>query len=468
MADQSLSKLNRFRAEALSLLDGNEPDTESYQRLPRWRHVAYFCVRVLHGFNRNRCSTRAAALTFTTVLALVPILAVMLSISTAFAQKDSANLRKLVTDTIETTAPQLKEIEGVTKVIDLIFSSIENFKSGSLGVTAVLALIFVAISLLSSIETTLNDIWGVSRGRTWAARVVHYWAAITLGPMLLLAAAGVATSSQLPVFRHMLEVLSTEYRMGFVADVLNFGTSYFLPFLILSGALTAMYALLPNTKVQWQAALAGALVAGALVQLNSTSNILYASRVTRDKSIYGGLAALPLFLVGLYLSWTIVLLGAQVAYAFQNRRAYIQDRRADLINQRGREFIALRLMALIGHAHQTGAKPPTASQMAQNLGLPPRLTSELLSAFAGASLTLETNGTEHGFAPARPLSQITVHEILQSLRRGQGREPVTSADNFREALRTEYEKVAEAERQIGASITLEALVRRASETSSVA
>ena len=107
--------------------------------------------------------------------------------------------------------------------------------------------------------------------------------------------------------------------------------------------MTLIYRLMPATKVLWSAALVGGAVGGTLPQLNNLFSVIYVSRVLTYSKIYGSLGAVPIFLVGLYFSWIIILFGAQVAYAFQNRTAYVQEKQAETINQRGREFVALRM-----------------------------------------------------------------------------------------------------------------------------
>ena len=398
MGHHSLTKLDRLKARAQALLAEEEHVPLEEERSSRFGSFAYFCARVARSFVRNRCPVRAAALAYTTVLALVPVLGVAISVSAGLLKKESGQIQEWLKVGIEKVAPTLGYSAGtgqntaLDEAVKNLLEYVNNFQTGGLTVTAVIALIFVAISLLGSIESTFNDMWGATQGRSWSTRVVQYWAVLTLGPILLLAAAGVTTSSQLHWFKDLMERLAGEHHLNFFAHLLNFATSYFLPFLILSATLMALYLLLPNTKVQWRAALVGGLVAGALVQLNSTFNVFYASRVARDRSIYGGLAAVPLFLVGLYLSWLIVLLGAQVAYAFQNRRAYLQEKQAESVSQRGREFIALRLMTFIGQRFQTRTKPPTALEMAENLGVPLRLAGQLLALLMQSGLVIEATG----------------------------------------------------------------------------
>ncbi|MFO1499535.1 MAG: YhjD/YihY/BrkB family envelope integrity protein [Verrucomicrobiota bacterium] len=346
--------------------------------------------------------------------------------------------------------------DALDTVTSQITSFVSNFQSGKLGVSAVLALIFVAISLLATVEATFNDIWGVTRGRGWFSRVVQYWAALTLGPMFLVSALTLTTWAkvsqrvveQIPVVRLMIPFLA--------------------PLIILSIGCALLYLVMPNTKVPWRAALLGGLTAGALLQLNSYFNVLYVSRVLTYKQIYGSMAALPLFLLGLYFSWLLVLLGAQVTYAFQNRQAYVQEKKAESINPRGRDFVAVRLMGEVAERFQCGQSPPNDCAMAERLKVPLRLVSQVICALVQAGLVLEVAGTESGYAPARPLAQITLRDVLLAVRVGQGQDLPASDDMIQTTIRKEFEAIELSWEQAAAAITLEELVQRLNAAAQVA
>jgi membrane protein len=220
------------------------------------------------------------------------------------------------------------------------------------------------------------------------------------------------------------------------------------------------YQLMPNTKVHWKAALVGGLIGGTLFHLNNKFSVIYVSRVVTYSKIYGSLGMIPVFLVGLYFSWLIMLFGAQVAYAFQNRRAYLQDKQAENIPPRGREFIALRVMVLVGQRFHRAAEPPTGSQVAAELGLSSRLVSQIVQVLLKARLLVEVSGPEVAYAPARPLEKMTCGDVLEALRAGQGSELLTREDAARGLVRSEFERILHAEQQAASTTTLRELVER--------
>ena len=341
-----------------------------------------------------------------------------------------------VTGGDETNQPRPRSVAQVEEVVQTrkaishyIHDFIQNTRSGALGVTGSILLIFAAISMLSRIEDTFNDIWGVARGRSWFMRIVLYWGVISLAPMLLVAALGLASGPHLEGTRKLLTT------MPFVGNLIF----RFLPVVVLCLTFAVFYALMPNTKVHWQAALAGGLAGGILFYLNNIVSVLYVSRVVSNSKIYGSLGLVPVFMIGLYFSWLILLFGAQVAYAYQNRATYFEEKQVENINQRGREFVALRLMTCIGQRFVRGEPPPSAVEIAAALAVPTRLVQQLMQTLSATRLVAETAGAEPAYMPARPLETITCHDILLALRASQGQELATRDEPTRSEVYGEFQ-----------------------------
>jgi membrane protein len=440
-------------------LDEAHVISQDQAKLPWWRRTLHFWWLVGRSFVRNRAPVRASALAYTTLLALIPILAVFVSISTSFQVGREQSI-EFIENAIRTMAPQLgldpqgtteeKALESRDEAMRRIMSFVDNMNSGKLGATAAVALIFVGISLLSTIEATFNDMWGVVRGRAWSSRVVQYWAALSLGPLFIVTALALTT---LPQFNHTRR---------FIEEAPFLGTFVFktLPFVVLSLALTFFYKLMPNTRVVWSAAFVGGCTGGILLQLNNLFSVIYLSKVVQYSKVYGSMGAVPLFLIGLYFSWLIVLLGAQVGYAYQNRLAYLQEREAESVNQQGREFIALRLMTYIAQRFESGEKPPSRIEMSAALCVPSQLTAQILVSLVAGRLLVEVQGEEVGYAPGRPVEKISIENILCALRAGQGKELATADDAARAVVREQYERVLLAEMQVANAVNLRTLASR--------
>jgi membrane protein len=457
-------------------------------------HFAHLWVLVWGSFVRNRCLIRASALSYTTLLALIPLLAVAISVTSSILKKtgeeqiykvvdslvahvipsstpDVNPLPNLGTDellpgSIEDTntlmvasdqtnsfaGPEDQQVAATQQQVDHeIHEFIHNVRSGALGITGMVMLIFVAISMLNRVEGTFNDIWGITTPRPWHLRLAYYWMAISLGPLLIAAAVGLGNGAHFTTANHIMTAMPIAWTF----------LLYFLQLAVLWLTFALMYLLIPNTKVRFDAALAGGFVGGTLWHLNNVFGFLYVSRVVMNSKIYGSLGLIPMFMVGLYFSWAILLFGAQVAYAYQNRKSYLQDKLAETVNQRGREFIALRLMTYIGQNFQSGKPPATLQDLSMALGIPTRLAQQVLQPLLTAHLVTEISGADNAYSPARPLEDITAHHILRAIRAGNGEEMATRDEPVRAEVLGEFARIEAAERETASRISLLQLVNRA-------
>jgi len=336
------------------------------------------------------------------------------------------------------------------EIASQIWVFVQKTQSAKLGALGGVLLVFVAVSLLGRIEETFNDIWGVTRGRNLLTQIQLYSTAIMLGPLLLITALGLAGGSQ---FQSAKDYITQTPFVGKLIFEL-------LPLLVLWLAFAFVYLLLPNTKVKFSAAFVGGAVAGTLWHLNNVFGYLFVSRVFTNSTIYGSLGLLPVFMVGIYFSWVILLFGAQIAYAYQNRAAYLQDRLADNVNQRGREFVALRLMTCLGQRFQNGQKPATVFLLSSELGIPSRLSQSVLRTLAHQQLVTEVAGAEAAFVPARPLDTINAYDILLAMRTGTGQELPLREEPALAEIYGEFTRIEQAERKAAATVTLLALANR--------
>jgi membrane protein len=510
---KGLSRFRRIREDARALLD--EQRMPPAAKAPWLERFAHFWLLVWRSFTRNRCPVRASALAYATLLALIPMLAVVVSITSSLLKGQGEDqidqfIGKLVAtitppamvnnappdgsasapaDTdgqnaatnqvgqpnataeksgtaqpgpahagersqagaLASLAQDEKMVAARKEVAGYIKQFIQNTRSGAMGVTGSVLLIFAAISMLSRIEVTFNDIWGVARPRSWFMQIVLYWGVLSLAPLLLVVALGLASGPHLEGTKRLLTT------MPFVGSLIF----RFLPIVVLCLTFTVFYVLMPNTKVRWSAALVGGLVGGLLFHFNNVVSVLYVSRVVSNSKIYGSLGLVPVFMIGLYFSWLILLFGAQVAYAYQNRATYAEEKQVENINQRGREFIALRLMTCVGERFARGEPPPCVAEMAEQLSVPTRLVRQLMNTLSAARLAVETVGADPAYLPARPLEAITCHDVLLAMRASQGQELATRDEPARAEVLGEFQRIQEAEQRVASSVTMLGLVNRA-------
>jgi membrane protein len=421
---QALQKARQFVQEAPANAAGTSP------LVHRLRQLMQIIDLVTRGFIENRCPARAAALSYTTLLALIPLLVVGLSVSKNFLHDASTELVPRMLDRfVAVLVPQLEhmplpdEVDGPPapgqtvvspharqEVVARIQSFISNIDAGTLGVIGSALLVAIAIRLLMSVERTFNDIWCVRKGRSIWRKIAYYWSVVTLGPLLLLLAMYLTGRAE---FARVSGAFA--FVPGFERFLLRLA-----PFVALWIAFSLLYALVPNTHVRPRAAIIGGIVGGTLWQLNSLLSTLYVSRVVAYSKIYGALGILPVLLVGIYFAWLIVLLGAQVAYTVQNARVHLQRRLIESIDQEGREAIACRIVLMACRHFLRALKPPNIEDLADTTGAPPQLLNQLVQRLIDGGILSELANDEGGLQPGRPPEMITVADVLHVVRSRDG------------------------------------------------
>lgn len=445
----------------------------NHDSLRGMKDFGHFCQNFMRSFFHNRCPTRAAALAFTTILALIPILAVAISVTASLLKDvDEAGIERFIDSMIEKVAPQVDLAEQQfnyfadqpqqeytiadeaelrkTIVAKKISETIQGIRTGSVSAASMIVLLFIALSLLRTIESTFNDIWGVSRNRKLVTSMVYYWTFMTLGPTMVISAFGLRAAVQIKTVESWIHALPIIGNLVF----------YFLPVIILSSALVVLYFFMPNTRVSWSSALAGGLASGILLHYNSVFNAkIYKSQVINYTNIYGGLASIPLFLVGLYVSWLIVLLGAQLAYAVQNYQTFWKVHEIEGSRLKKIEYCGLRIMAEIAQSFMAGRKPNTIFYLARRQRIPTELTRQILERLSNAGFITESSNHGSSFCLLKPPSKITIYEIIECLRGGfneASTQPLHKQSS--DVIHEKWNAIMSAERREAEATNLEELV----------
>ncbi len=341
-------------------------------------------------FLEDRCFQTAGALAFTSVFALVPLTAAVLGILAAFPGFADwrEQLTQWVFDNFVPTAGSA--VQGyITQFAD---------NASKATVVGVLVLLFSAVSLMMSIEDAFNRIWRVQVMRSPGARFVIYWTALTLGPMLLVAALAISSYAFALPF-----IDAAQAQFSLKARVLSV-----LPFVIVLVALVAAFVAIPNRTVRVRKALLGALIAAVLFEAAKRGFALYATQYASYQQVYGALAMVPVFILWIYLSWAIVLLGASISASL----GAFDYRPASLRLAHGNEFSGLlRVLACFANAQREGKGLHTDDLLAAE----PFLTDDLLQRYFGDlhRVGLIQRGEEGAWMVVRDLATIDLLEIYR-------------------------------------------------------
>lgn len=402
----------------------------------------------LTGLAETRATSRAAALSFSSLLGLAPLIGLAVLVA---GFSIGSNNTELVTEKLNQLlrfiAPQVvvyederppsenTRVDGEqpppqvtvekssipgrpTKVavnpelVTFINNAIAATRdsAGTKGLVSTLSLLFIVLLLFTSVEQAFNDIWGVRRGRSWLVRIVSYWTILTLGALLFF---GLSATTLVGLFRERLPWGSH------IADALTI-SGPLLSVLLLLVLLTLFYRFIPNTHVGWQPALIGATLVSLLLVLNHVLAFAYIERVGQQRSLFGSLALLPVLMFGLYVFWLFVLIGGQISYAVQNVHYRNSQAAWSSLSEFTRERLTLAVLLAIARRFQACLPPCTVSELGSTIRVPTQVLNECLNRLVDLKLVSPvppdpTSGaSDYLYQPARPLNRITLQHFKHS------------------------------------------------------
>jgi membrane protein len=339
-------------------------------------------------------SLQAMSLTYSTLLSLVPFLAVMFSVLKAFG----------VQNALEPFLAQMLQPLGAdaSEVTNRIIGFVDNLQVGILGAAGTAMLFYTVVTLVAKIEDALNRIWRLPRSRGWGERITAYLTAVLVGPVMVFTALTLTASAQ------SYWLVERLVKIGFVSYVFTLATSV-MPFVLFCATFTFLYKLIPYTHVRLGSALIGGATAGILWQVVGMAFAAFVANSAQYAAIYSSFAIMIVFLIWVYVGWLIFLIGAEVAYFHQHPSAFIRESLPGLKGHRFQEWLALSALVEITRRHLSQAPPWQPTELAVNLGV---LSLEnIFDEFVRAGILLRAAEPE-GVALARPPEAVTVREIL--------------------------------------------------------
>jgi len=385
-------------------------------------HALRLAIAVAMEFRHRLLDARAAGLVYTTLLSLVPFLAVMFSVLKAFGVHQQ--IEPVLAQALEPLGSKGQEITNT------IIGFVDNLKIGVLGVVGVAGLFYTTYSLIDKIEQALNAIWLVREGRPWGRKFADYLSAVLVGPLLVVTAFGLLASVHSNVLvQRVLEIQPFGFLMLWAGRL--------LPFVILSGLFTFLFKFIPHTHVRLDSALVGGVTAAVLWGIAGEAFATFVAESANYSAIYSGFAVLILFLLWLYAGWLIVLIGAQLSFFYQHPTAYLSR----LLWQQGthafRERLALSLLLVLARRYVKGGGPLAMDELAIELRLPVSLVEEQVQHLVEAGL-LGLMAKPEGISLAKPPEFIGVIEVLDAVHKGRAADalvPLDADDSVRGVLR---------------------------------
>jgi membrane protein len=373
-------------------------------------------LRTVYAVGRDlgegQLTLRAMSLVYTTLLSLVPLLALSFSVLKGFGVHNQVRPALLAL-----LAP-LGE-KGV-EITNQMIGFVDNIKVGVLGALGLGLLVYTVITLLQKIEHSLNFVWRVKSARPLAQRFTQYLSVLLIGPLLIFSAVGVTAAffgSSTVQALIAIEPLGTLVKL----------VTTLLPFLFVIAAFGLVYVLMPNTRVRVVSALVGATVAGVLWQTLGWGFAAFIVGSTKYAAIYASFAIVIFSMIWLYLNWLIVLIGASIACYHQYPALLATPLREFRLSNRVKEKIALLIATFIGRNYYTNAPAWSLEALAGRLGVPVMSVETVLMAIQRAGYITETADAPPQYLPARSFETISVKELLDTLRTAE-EDPSLSAE----------------------------------------
>jgi membrane protein len=359
----------------------------------------------LREFDENKCLLRASALTFYSLISIVPVVAMAFGIAKGFGFE-----KRLEGQLLQQFQGQE---EVITRVIGFAHSMLSNTKGGLIAGIGIIILFWAVIKVLGNIEASFNDVWGVQQSRRMGRKFSDYLSVMLLCPILLILSSSVAVfiTTQVTMIVEKVDLL------GLFSPVIFFVLKL-LPYCIVWVLFSFLYIFMPNTKVSFKSGILAGVIAGTIYQLVQFGYITFQVGTAKYNAIYGSFAALPLFLVWMQVSWLIVLFGAEFSFAHQNVHTYEFEPDSLRISHSFRQLLSLQISHMLVVNFAKGGVPLTAGEICHRLEIPIRLTNQILhdlTECGSAAIVRDEENGDGAYQPARDINVLTVRFVVDAL-----------------------------------------------------
>ncbi|HOY08475.1 MAG TPA: YihY/virulence factor BrkB family protein [Candidatus Omnitrophota bacterium] len=378
-------------------------------KLPPTKSLLLKQLRIMllafRGFDEDKCQLRASALTFYSLLSIVPFVAMAFGIAKGFG------IEKILEKQLYEKLAGQEEVVG--KIINFSQTLLETTKGGVIAGVGVAILFWTVIKVLGNIESSFNDIWGIRKSRTWGRKFSDYLSIMLICPLLLIMSSSVTVlvTSQVKLVVDKIAFLGVFSPVIFT--VLNL-----LPYCVIWVLFTYIYIFMPNTSVSFKSGLFGGMIGGTIYQITQWIYITFQVGAAKYGAVYGSFAALPLFLVWLQTSWIIVLFGAEISFAEQNVETYELEPDCLKASHAFKRLLSLRIVQMAVKRFCLSQTPYTAADIVKEIEIPIRLLRQILFDLTEAGILVEVrleDGRQIGYQPAFNVETLSVAKVNELL-----------------------------------------------------
>lgn len=383
----------------LDNLEDNRQGRGALFRMLTWllARPAKLVLYLIRGLMQHGTMVRSAALTYYTLVSIVPVVALVFAIVKGFGLADG------LVQNLYSIFPQIPDI--VDYVVEFAQKTLARTQGGWVAAFSLAALFWSVVSVFSSIEDAFNNIWEVSSNRSLIRKYSDYIAIIVIAPLMWVVAS--STSNYL----HSWLNVGDTFWVRFFSKIISMAMAWVM--------FSIIYIVLPNTKVRYPSAIKSGIIAGTVFIVFQWLYVSLQLWMTSYNAIYGSFAALPLFLIWVQASWSILLLGAELSFTFQNEKRFDEERETMMISYDSRRKVMIAIMVVVARAFREGKGAIDADQIRNELNLPARIMSNALHTLVSSSMLNQVHRPEQeydvAYAPARDINSLRVYDILQAV-----------------------------------------------------
>lgn len=372
----------------------------------RTRSSIYFIIKTIilsvRRFTEDRIMNKASALTYSTLLSIVPLLAILFAIARGFG------FSNIMENEFRNGFGQNQA--AIETLLQFVDSYLAQTKSGIFIGIGLVLLLWTVLNLIGNIELTFNRIWQIKKPRSIYRKITDYFSMFLLLPVLIIASSGISIFMT-TVVKEMVDFVILAPILKFLVRLIPFALTWFM--------FTGLYIFMPNTKVKFKHALISGIIAGTAYQFFQYWYINGQIWVSKYNAIYGSFAAIPLFLLWLQISWTVCLFGVELTYAGQNIRNFSFEKDTKNISRRYHDFVCILIMSLICKRFENDDPPYTAQELSLASKVPIRLTTKVLNELQEIQLIheveIDPKDETIGFMPSMDINQLNVALLLDRL-----------------------------------------------------
>ncbi|MGA2406220.1 MAG: YihY/virulence factor BrkB family protein [Bacteroidales bacterium] len=364
-------------------------------------------VLAARGFLNDKVQLRASALTFYSLLSIIPVAAIAYGIAKGFGLDQ--NLKQLITDKFQTQPVILNWL------LENASNAIKETRGDYIAGVGMLILFWSVMSLLNNIESSFNHIWQIRSARPWYRKFTDYLTIMLIAPVLIILSSSITVFISTELSDYMIKAPILEIFKPLISFLFKLAP-YFLSWI----TLTALFIIMPNAKVKFVPALISGIIAGTFMQALQWIYIDLQFGITKLSAIYGSFAAVPLFIIWMQSSWIVVLLGAELSFANQNVSRYEFESEALNISNYQKRALVLMIMHMIIRNFSIGEKPVSAENISMTLKIPVRLARDILQDLSNVNLVSiihENDAKERLYQPAIDINRLSVSYVFSRLDR---------------------------------------------------